>query len=92
MTTTTEELLEANDALRAEYPNALIVDATFASDGFRLTMIPRSIHEDSQVGKGLTITHALADLRAKLAAHDPLTKLRAEAEKSGYVLMKMPTD
>jgi hypothetical protein len=34
----------------------------------------------------------LEDIRAKLAAHDPLAKLRAEAAKAKYVLVKMPTD
>jgi hypothetical protein len=92
MTTTTHELVQANDTLRAEYPNALIVDATFAIDGFRLTVIPRGIHEDSQVGKGQTVADAMDDLRAKLAENNPLAKLRAEADKHGYVLTKMPTD
>jgi hypothetical protein len=92
MTTTTQELLDANDALRAEYPTALIVDATFANDGFRLTVIPRGIHEDGQVGKGQTVADALADLRAKFIANDPVAKIRKQAEELGYGLLKLPQD
>ena len=84
MTATTEQLLAANDMLRAEYPNALIVDATFASEGFRLTVIPHGLQNDSQVGKGATVEDALADLRAKFAAHDPLAKAKAELQAAGY--------
>jgi hypothetical protein len=37
-------------------------------------------------GTGATAAELLADLRAKIAAHDPLAKLRAEADKAGYIL------
>ena len=92
MQTTTQQLIEANDALRKEYPTACIVDAVLDCKGFKLTVIPASINEDSQVGKGATITDALADLRAKFAANDPLAKLRKEAMAAGYALMKLPED
>ena len=91
MTTTTQELLDANDALRAEYPNALILDAAFAADGFRLMMIPKGDDYPTEMGKGATVTEAMADLRRKVAEKDPLTKLCIEAGKHGYVLTKMPT-
>jgi hypothetical protein len=91
MTTTTQELLDANDALRAEYPTALILDAAFGADGFRLMVMPQSNDYPTEIGKGATVTEALADLRRKVAANDPLAKLRIEAEKAGYLLMKMPT-
>jgi hypothetical protein len=91
-TTTTAELLAANDALRAEYPTALIVDSCLHHDGFRLTVIPHDISQDSQSGKGATIEDALAELRAKFAAHDPLAKIRKQAEALGYGLLKLPQD
>jgi hypothetical protein len=34
----------------------------------------------------------LVNIRAKLAQMDPLYKLRAEADKHGYALIKLPTD
>jgi hypothetical protein len=43
-------------------------------------------------GTGATASELLADLRDKIANYDPVTKLRAEAEKAGYALMKIPTD
>jgi hypothetical protein len=76
MTTTTRELVAANDALREEFENALIVDAAFHANGFHLTVIPRDIKEDSQTGIGATVEDALAALRAKLTA--------AESERDGY--------
>lgn len=78
MTTTTRELAAANDTLRADFPTALIVDAAFHANGFHLTMIPKEINQDSHVGRGATVEDALDDLRAKIAAHDPLAKLRKE--------------
>ena len=92
MTTTTRELVAANDALREEFENALIVDAAFHANGFHLTVIPRDIKEDSQTGIGATVEDALAALRAKLAAIDPLAKLRKQAMAHGYALMKLPED
>jgi len=86
MTTTTQELIDANDALRAEYPTALILDAAFGSDGFRLMMMPQSNDYPTEIGKGATVTEALADLRCKVAANDPIAKLRKEAGKAGYTL------
>ena len=86
MTTTTQELLDANDALRAEYPTALILDAQFGADGFRLMMMPPSNDYPTEIGKGATVTEALADLRRKVAANDPIAKLRKEADKAGYIL------
>ena len=44
------------------------------------------------VPSGATPEELLADLRAKLAEHDPLAKLRKEAEAMGFALMKIPTD
>lgn len=92
MTTTTRELIAANDALRAEFPDAVIVEAAFVAEGFRLTVIPRDFKVDSQTGKGATIDDAMADLRAKFAANDPVEKLRKEAAQHGYALMKLPED
>ena len=92
MTTTTQELLAANDALRSEYPTACIVDAAMDCKGFKLTVIPASIHEDSQVGKGPTVEDAMADLRAKFVANDPVAKIRKQAEELGYGLLKLPQD
>jgi hypothetical protein len=86
MTTTTHELVQANDALRAEYPTALILDAAFGADGFRLMMMPKGNDYPTEIGKGATVTEALADLRCKVAANDPIAKLRAEADKAGYIL------
>ena len=34
----------------------------------------------------------LEDIRARLAEHDPLAKLRKEAEAMGYGLLKLPQD
>jgi hypothetical protein len=92
MTTTTRELLAANDTLRSEYPTACIVDATMDCKGFRLMVIPASINEDSQIGKGATVEDALADLRAKFVANDPVAKIRKQAEELGYGLLKLPQD
>jgi hypothetical protein len=92
MKTTTAELLAANDALRVEYPTACIVDAAMDCKGFKLTVIPASINEDSQVGKGSTVEDALADLRAKFVANDPVAKIRKQAEELGYGLLKLPQD
>lgn len=44
------------------------------------------------VAGGDTPEALLADLRAKLAEHDPLAKLRKEAEAAGYALIKLPID
>ncbi len=92
MTTNTRELLAANEALRAEYPTACIVDAAMDCKGFKLTVIPASIHEDSQVGRGATVEDAMADLRAKFIANDPVAKIRKQAEELGYGLLKLPQD
>jgi hypothetical protein len=92
MKTTTAELLAANDALRDEYPTACIVDAAMDCKGFKLTVIPASINEDSQIGKGATVEDALADLRAKFIANDPVAKIRKQAEELGYGLLKLPQD
>jgi hypothetical protein len=92
MTTNTRELLAANETLRAEYPTACIVDAAMDCKGFKLTVIPASIHEDSQVGKGATVEDAMADLRAKFIANDPVAKIRKQAEELGYGLLKLPQD
>lgn len=92
MKTTTAELLAANDALRDEYPTACIVDAAMDCKGFKLTVIPASINEDSQVGKGATVEDAMADLRAKFIANDPVAKIRKQAEALGYGLLKLPQD
>jgi len=86
MTITTHELVQANDALRAEYPTALILDAAFGSEGFRLMMVPQSDDYATQIGKGATVTEALVDLRCKVAANDPIAKLRKQADKAGYIL------
>lgn len=92
MTTTTQQLIESNDALRAEYPDAIIIDSVLGSDGFRLTVIPRNARQDHQTGKGPTIQAALEDLRAKFAAADPVANIRKDAEKLGYGLVKLPQD
>jgi|688.fasta_scaffold94286_7 hypothetical protein len=92
MTTNTRELLAANEALRAEYPTACIVDAAMDCKGFKLTVIPASINEDSQIGKGWTVEDAMADLRAKFIANDPVAKIRKQAEELGYGLLKLPQD
>ena len=92
MTTTTQELLDANDALRAEYPTALILDAQFGADGFRLMMMPKGNDYPTEIGKGATVTDALADLRCKVAANDPVAKLRKQAGALGYGLLKLPQD
>lgn len=42
--------------------------------------------------EGLTPQALLADIQAKLAANDPLAKLRKEAEAHGYALIKLPED
>jgi len=42
--------------------------------------------------RGDTPEALLADLRANIAAHDPLEKLRKEAEAAGYSLMKLHED
>jgi hypothetical protein len=54
-------------------------------------MMPKGNDYPTEIGKGATVTDALADLRCKVAANDPLAKLRKEADKHGYLLMKMPT-
>ena len=86
MQTTTEELIAANDAIRAEFPNAIIVDAAFGADGFRMMMMPANIDSDTQIGKGATITDAMADLRKRVSAADPILRLRKQAEAAGYTL------
>jgi hypothetical protein len=42
--------------------------------------------------RGETPEAVLAEIRLQLAQMDPLYKLRAEADKHGYCLMKLPTD
>jgi hypothetical protein len=41
---------------------------------------------------GATPQDLIDDIRSKIAAHDPLAKLRKEAEAHGYSLMKLPQD
>jgi hypothetical protein len=43
-------------------------------------------------GQGRLPEELLADIRRQLAENDPLAKLRKEAEKHGYALMKLPED
>ena len=88
MTVTTKELLTASDMLRAEFPRDLIVDASYHKDGWHLLVIPPEASKDSQTGIGATVEDALADLRDKIAAADPIRKLQAQAEKLGYSLTK----
>ena len=44
------------------------------------------------VPSGATPEDLLANLRDRLKEHDPVAKLRKNAESHGYVLMKLPTD
>jgi hypothetical protein len=61
----------------------------FTRDGWKASHWTGSRYFD---GTGSTASELLADLRDKIANYDPLAKLRAEAEKAGYALMKLPTD
>ena len=56
----------------------------FTRDGWRASHWTGGIEYVD--GTGATAAELLADLQAKIAAHDPLAKLRAEAEKAGYTL------
>lgn len=47
---------------------------------------------ESEVATGDTPEALLADIQARLAANDPLAKLRKEAEAMGYGLLKLPQD
>lgn len=78
MATSTKELIEANDALRAEYPTAILVDASLRAKGFHLMVMPGDMSQDVQTGVGMTVAHALADLRGKFAIYDPVEKLRKQ--------------
>ena len=62
----------------------------FTRDGWRASHWTGGIEYVD--GTGATAAELLADLKAKIAAHDPLAKLRAEADKHGYALMKLPAD
>jgi hypothetical protein len=62
----------------------------FTRDGWRASHWTGSIEYVD--GSGATAAELLADLRDKIANYDPLAKLRKEAEKAGYALMKIPTD
>jgi hypothetical protein len=62
----------------------------FTRDGWRASHWTGSIEYVD--GTGSTAAELLADLKAKIEAHDPLAKLRKEAGKAGYALMKLPTD
>lgn len=62
----------------------------FTRDGWRASHWTGSIEYVD--GTGATAAELLADLKAKIAAHDPLAKLRKDAESHGYVLTKLPTD
>jgi hypothetical protein len=62
----------------------------FTRDGWRASHWTGSIEYVD--GSGATASELLADLRDKISNYDPLTKLRKEAEKAGYALMKIPTD
>jgi hypothetical protein len=62
----------------------------FTREGWRASHWTGSIEYVD--GSGATAAELLADLRHKISNYDPLAKLRAEAEKAGYALMKLPTD
>jgi hypothetical protein len=49
-------------------------------------MMPKGNDYPTEIGKGATVTDALADLRCKVAANDPIAKLRKQADKAGYIL------
>jgi hypothetical protein len=56
----------------------------FTRDGWRASHWTGDIEYVD--GSGATAAELLADLKAKIEAHDPLAKLRKEAEKAGYTL------
>lgn len=62
----------------------------FTRDGWRASHWVAGIEYVD--GTGSTAAELLADLKAKIAEHDPLAKLRKEAEAHGYALMKLPED
>lgn len=47
---------------------------------------------DYVYARGATPESLLAAIRDKLKEHDPLAKLRKDAEARGFALMKLPTD
>jgi hypothetical protein len=64
--------------------------AMFTRDGWRASHWTGSTEYVD--GSGATAAHLLADLRDKISNYDPLSKLRKEAKKAGYALIKIPTD
>ena len=50
------------------------------------------VSNDFLTATGNSIPELVEDIRSKLAASDPLAKLRKEAEAAGYALMKLPED
>lgn len=56
----------------------------FTSEGWRASHWTGDI--DYVTGTGATAAELLADLKANIAAHDPLAKLRKDADKAGYTL------
>ena len=77
--------------LVAEFPDSYLASASYDHRGWSMFAFLRGRKEDP-TGHGATPEECLADLRAKLAEHDPLAKLRKDAEAHGYALMKLPTD
>ncbi len=74
------------DAMLAEaFPQSLCRNAVYSKDGWRMFAILSNSNEDP-TGYGATPEECLADLRSKIAAQDPVAKLRKQAEAAGYTL------
>jgi hypothetical protein len=77
--------------LEEAFPDSYLAAASYDRRGWAMFAFLHGRKEDP-TGHGATPEECLADLRAKLAAHDPLAKLRKEAEAHGYGLMKLPEE
>jgi len=71
--------------LLAEFPESYLAAASYDHRGWSMFAFLRGRKEDP-TGHGATPEECLADLKEKMAACDPLAKLRKEAEQHGYEL------
>lgn len=67
------------------FPESYLAAASYDHRGWSMFAFLRGRKEDP-TGHGATPEEALADLRAKLAATDPLAKLAKQAAEAGYAL------
>jgi hypothetical protein len=77
--------------LQKLFPKSFSHHAYYNHAGWNVCVLTAGMNPDP-TGNGVTPHEAIADLRAKHAANDPLAKLRNEAEKAGYELKPKQTE